>query len=130
VRARANTKVTNIGTVNAANIGMISDRNRKENFASIDTEDVLKGVASIPVRRWNFVGDKKGVVHLGPTAQDFHAAFKVGEDDKHIDVVDANGVMLAAIQELSKELRAQASQLKEQREQIRKLQTDLARRER
>jgi trimeric autotransporter adhesin len=31
-------------------------------------------------------------------AQDFHAAFQVGDDDKHITTVDADGVALAAIQ--------------------------------
>jgi hypothetical protein len=33
-------------------------------------------------------------------AQDFHAAFGVGEDDRHISTVDADGVALAAIQAL------------------------------
>jgi len=35
-------------------------------------------------------------------AQDFRAAFGLGEDDKHISTVDADGVALAAIQELYK----------------------------
>jgi hypothetical protein len=33
-------------------------------------------------------------------AQDFHAAFQVGEDDTHINTVDADGVALAVIQGL------------------------------
>jgi hypothetical protein len=33
-------------------------------------------------------------------AQDLHAAFGLGEDDKHIATVDADGVALAAIQGL------------------------------
>jgi hypothetical protein len=33
-------------------------------------------------------------------AQDFYQAFSVGEDDRHINMVDANGVVLAAIQAL------------------------------
>jgi hypothetical protein len=41
-----------------------------------------------------------GVRHIGPVAQDFHAAFNVGADDKHIATVDADGVALAAIQGL------------------------------
>jgi len=35
------------------------------------------------------------VLHLGPVAQDFHAAFGLGADDKHIATVDADGVALA-----------------------------------
>jgi len=30
--------------------------------------------------------------HIGPMAQDFYAAFKLGTDDKHIATVDADGV--------------------------------------
>lgn len=37
-------------------------------------------------------------------AQDFHAAFGVGEDDRHISSVDADGVGLAAIQGLNQKL--------------------------
>ena len=33
-------------------------------------------------------------------AQDFAAAFNVGEDDKHITTIDADGVSLAALQGL------------------------------
>ena len=33
-------------------------------------------------------------------AQDFRSAFNLGLDDKHIDMVDANGVTMAAIQGL------------------------------
>jgi hypothetical protein len=40
------------------------------------------------------------VRHIGPTAQDFYAAFGVGEDNTHISTVDADGVALAAIQGL------------------------------
>ena len=37
-------------------------------------------------------------------AQDFRAAFGLGEDDKHIATVDADGVALAAIQGLNQRL--------------------------
>jgi cell division protein FtsB len=39
-------------------------------------------------------------------AQDFAAAFNVGDDDRRIHVVDGQGVALAAIQGLTQELRA------------------------
>jgi len=42
--------------------------------------------------------------HLGPVAQDFHAAFGLGTDDKHIATVDADGVALAAIQGLNQKV--------------------------
>ena len=49
------------------------------------------------IARWNFKGDAN-TTHLGPMAQDFHAVFGLGGDDKDIATVDADGVALAAIQ--------------------------------
>jgi len=37
-------------------------------------------------------------------AQDFAQAFRVGDDDRHITTVDADGVALAAIQGLNRKL--------------------------
>ena len=50
--------------------------------------------------------------HLGPMAQDFHAAFAVGQDDKHISMVDADGVALAAIQGLNQKVEQLSGELK------------------
>jgi hypothetical protein len=36
-------------------------------------------------------------------AQDFYAAFRVGEDDKHITSIDEDGVALAAIKALHRD---------------------------
>jgi hypothetical protein len=33
-------------------------------------------------------------------AQDFYAAFRVGEDDRHITTVDEDGIVLAAVKAL------------------------------
>jgi hypothetical protein len=89
------------GQVVASNsVSSVSDRNAKENFAEIDSADVLAKVAQLPLQTWNYRDDRYKVKHLGPVAQDFHAAFDVGSDDKHITMVDADGVALAAIQGL------------------------------
>jgi hypothetical protein len=42
-------------------------------------------------------------------AQDFHAAFGVGTDDKHIATVDADGVALAAIQGLNEKVEVRSA---------------------
>lgn len=80
-----------------------SDRNVKENFAPVNPREVLDKVTAMPVQRWNYIGEEK-TPHIGPVAQDFHAAFSVGIDDKHISMVDADGVALAAIQGLNQKL--------------------------
>lgn len=90
-------------TVNGAFVNA-SDRNKKENFQSVDPTDVLAKVVALPISQWNYRDDEDRSRHLGPMAQDFHAAFGVGPDEKHIATVDADGVALAAIQGLNKKL--------------------------
>jgi len=92
-----------VGTVTATAFNPPSDRNLKENFASINPREVLDKVAALPISRWNFKGDA-ATPHVGPMAQDFHAAFGVGTDERHIATVDADGVALAAIQGLNQKL--------------------------
>jgi hypothetical protein len=78
----------------------ISDRNVKANFAAIDPREVAAKVAAMPITTWNYKTQDASIRHIGPMAQDFAAAFGVGEDDTHISTIDADGVSLAAIQGL------------------------------
>ncbi|MCL4789493.1 MAG: tail fiber domain-containing protein [Verrucomicrobia bacterium] len=94
-----------------------SDRNAKENFQPVNPQEVLEKVAALPVSRWNYKDDTR-VRHLGPMAQDFHAAFGLGADDKHIATVDADGVALAAIQGLNEKVEVRSQNAESQ---IRKL---------
>jgi len=80
-----------------------SDRNAKQDFAAVDTRSVLDKVAQLPIQTWAYKADPK-TKHLGPVAQDFHSAFGIGTDDKHIATVDESGVALAAIQGLNQKL--------------------------
>jgi len=59
---------------------------------------------SLPNTWRNLVTQDPSVRHLGPMAQDFRAAFGLGEDDRHISSSDADGVALAAIQGLNQKL--------------------------
>jgi hypothetical protein len=88
------------GDVNATAFNPTSDVNAKENFAAVNGQEVLARLAEVPVTTWNFKSDEATVRHMGPTAQDFSAAFGLGEDDTHISTTDADGVALVAIQEL------------------------------
>ena len=81
----------------------------KEHFAALDGKAVLAKVISLPVTEWNYKDDSMEKKHIGPMAQDFHAAFQLdGADDKHISVVDEGGVALAAIQGLNQKLESEA----------------------
>ena len=95
------------GTVSATVFNPTSDWNAKEKFEPVNAQAILEKVAALPLSRWNFKEDA-AARHLGPMAQDFHAAFDVGTDDKHIATVDADGVALAAIQGLNQKLERQS----------------------
>lgn len=77
-----------------------SDVNRKHLFESVAGEDVLIRLRSLPITSWSYRTDDDGIRHLGPTAQDFRAAFGLGADEVTIGTVDADGVALAAAQAL------------------------------
>jgi hypothetical protein len=97
-----------------------SDRNMKENFAAINPREVLDKVAALPISRWNYTNESE-VTHLGPMAQDFYAAFAVGMDDKHISMVDADGVALAAIQGLNQKLEQRETEITELKRELTEL---------
>ncbi|HSH15179.1 MAG TPA: tail fiber domain-containing protein, partial [Verrucomicrobiae bacterium] len=80
---------------------MISDRHVKENFREIDKRAVLGKVARLPITEWNLITQEPSIRHVGPMAQDFQAAFGLGESDRHIDTSDAHGIALAALQGLN-----------------------------
>jgi hypothetical protein len=79
-----------------------SDANAKENFAAVNVDEVLGRLSGIPIMTWNYRSDDPSARHMGPMAQDFYAAFSLGQDNLHIASLDVNGVSLAAIQALSK----------------------------
>jgi hypothetical protein len=89
-----------------------SDRNTKENFSPVNPREILERVATLPVQDWNYKVEGPEVRHIGPVAQDFHAAFGTGHDDKHLAALDTAGVALAAIQGLNQKLEAQNRDLK------------------
>jgi trimeric autotransporter adhesin len=63
---------------------------------------------------------------MGPMAQDFRAAFGLGESEKAISTVDADGVALAAIQGLHAIVRAGQSRADAQTHALDDAQNELA----
>lgn len=107
----------NLFTAGAVN--GISDRNVKTDFTAVDTTALLEHVVALPIQRWRYKNDQ-ATRHIGPVAQDFHAAFRVGTDDKHIATVDADGVALAAIQGLNRKLEKENAGLRAENGQLKK----------
>ena len=94
----------------------ISDREKKENFTSIDAEDILQKVAKLPISSWNYKSQPVSQRHVGCMAQDFYAAFKLdGESDTTINSLDLDGINMTAIQALktrTDDLKLMTEQLK------------------
>ena len=104
---------------------MLSDHNSKENFRPTEGDALLARLNSIPISTWNYKSQDRSIRHIGPMAQDFFAAFQVGEDNKHISTIDADGVALAAVQALyrmvqkkDEQIQALGQQLEEMRKEI------------
>jgi type VI secretion system secreted protein VgrG len=97
-----------------------SDRNLKQDFAPVNPQAVLARVAALPVQTWSYKAqpDQK---HLGPVAQDFHAAFGLGADDVSIATVDESGVALAAIQGLNQKLNEKDAEIQDLKQSVAEL---------
>ena len=108
-----------------------SDVNQKHAFATVDGEDILARLRALPITSWSYLVEPTDVRHIGPTAQDFHAAFGLGRDKKSIGSVDADGVALAAAKaleqrtsdqlELIEALQAENTELRQRLERLESL---------
>lgn len=103
----------------------VSDKNVKENFSTVDGAEILTKVADLPITTWNYKSQDEKIRHIGPMAQDFHAAFGVGDDDKHLTTVDVDGITLASIQALYAENQELKAQLQDQQEYLESLEARL-----
>ena len=100
-----------------------SDVNRKENIVPISNQDILEKLVQLPITEWQYKGTSER--HIGPMAQDFHAAFALGRDETSIATVDKDGVSMAAIQAIYDRLLKVESENKALKEKVEKLEQKL-----
>jgi hypothetical protein len=98
-----------------------SDVNAKTDFAPVNVAEILERVATLSLHQWRFKDEPDGVKHIGPMAQDFRAAFGLGEIPTAIATVDADGVALAAIQGLNQKLDQKSAEITELKQSISEL---------
>lgn len=123
---------TNLGGTTGCNLpagsgvfNCTSSRYTKENFSLVNGNDVLSRLRKVPISTWNYISEGRNVRHMGPMAEDFFQAFRLGTSDTSIGVQDLAGVSLGAIQELDQrttELQqktAEVDQLRQQVDQLR-----------
>jgi hypothetical protein len=97
----------------------------KEHFLNFDGQALLKRLNALSIQEWNYKSQDSSVRHLGPMAQDFRAAFGLGEDDTHISAVDADGVSLATIQALYRMLLEKEAEIGRLAERLRQVEAGL-----
>ncbi len=79
-----------------------SSKSLKENFSKLDKDEILSKVLALNISRWSYIGTDE--FHVGPFAEDFYEAFRLGLDDKTISTMDPSGVALVAIQALDEKI--------------------------
>src|SRR5215210_333806 len=100
-----------------------SSRTLKENYLTVDGEDVLARLRALPITTWSMIGGDRSVRHLGPVAEDFWHAFGLGLGETTIGLGDIDGVNLAGVKALEartaalrRELDVRTAELRQERE--------------
>jgi len=104
-----------------------SSRTLKDNFATISGDDILARIRRVPVSSWSYLAEGRHVRHIGPFAEDFHAAFGVGTDDKSIGLLDIDGVNFAGVKALDERATRQEAEIQALRTRNAELEARLAR---
>jgi hypothetical protein len=106
-------------------ISQLSSRAAKENFQPIDNRELLAKLDALPVSSWNYRGAPEHERHVGPVAEDFHAAFELGASNRYIAPTDMAGVALASVKALQEEIRARDTKIEQLEDRLRKLEARL-----
>jgi hypothetical protein len=107
----------------------LSDQTAKTNIIRIDPQTVLDALLEMPIYTWRYNTQPESVRHLGPMAQDFYAAYQLGEDERYISSIDADGVALASVQALALQVEQQTEQLEQLERQLAQAQASAQKRE-
>jgi hypothetical protein len=88
-----------------------SSATAKTDFRGLDAAAVLQEIRKLSVSEWSYKHDDPSVRHVGPTAEDFHAAFGLGTGGSGISPRNLSGVALIAIQALADQLEQRQLQI-------------------
>ncbi len=109
-------------------IAQLSSRRAKENFVPADGKRLLARLERMPITSWNYRGAPADDRHLGPVAEDFHAAFGLGRTDRYVAPSDLAGVALASVKALQEEVRERDRRIADLEARLQELE-DLVRRQ-
>jgi hypothetical protein len=106
-------------------ISQLSSRSAKENFVATDGQVLLAKLERMPVSSWNYRGAPAQERHLGPVAEDFHAAFGLGASNRYIAPADMAGVALASVKALQDEIKQRDEHIEQLEQRLRALEARL-----
>jgi hypothetical protein len=107
-------------------ISQLSSRSAKENFHATDGQVLLAKLEKMPIDSWNYRGAPEEERHLGPVAEDFHAAFGLGKSNRYIAPTDMAGVALASVKALQQEIIQRDQRIEELERRLQALEARLA----
>lgn len=93
----------------------------KEQFEPVSAAAILAKLSEIQIEEWSYSHTPE-VRHLGPTAESFYSAFRLGADPQKINTIDADGISLISIQALYEEVIILKKDNEEQHSLIKSLQ--------
>lgn len=134
VRASGGTRIYSNGSLTAgvtltpggSSWSSVSDSTLKRNIKPVDGETLLRKLGNLRISQWSYKSQDESIEHIGPMAQDFHALFGLGEDDRHINSIDADGVALAAAKSLYQRILIMERENSELRDLVSKIQDQLS----
>ncbi len=106
-------------------ISQLSSRAAKEEFETIDNRALLAKLDALPVSSWKYRGAPEAERHIGPVAEDFHAAFELGASNRYIAPTDMAGVALASVKALQDEIHERDARIEQLEDRLRKLEARL-----
>ena len=95
-----------------------SSRLLKTAITAVDAPAMLARVMELPVFEWSYRDRPVQERHVGPMAEDFHAAFGLGGDPARLAPSDVAGVALVAVQELAQQVEQRKGDVAEMRARV------------
>lgn len=101
------------GAILEGDVALGSSRTIKHEIEPLDGVEILSAIRELPLYSWKYREDPAQASHVGPMAEDIHAAFRLGSDEKHLSPSDSAGLALAAVQGLDQRVEARLDELRE-----------------
>jgi hypothetical protein len=78
----------------------LSDKKSKKNIKKLNPEHYLPLLMDLTIYEWEYISEPS-VTHIGIISQDFYRVFGLGSSNKHISMVDADGVTFLMLKGLN-----------------------------